>query len=303
MSLPTVGRSLELYYIDGRPDGMLTAEMFNWTGHVLMSPRTQLAEALARAEAGYAGVYLLLGERDGEELAYMGEGEDISARIKSHDVSKDWWTGVILVTTAGNKLNKAHVRYLEARLIEEARKIGRTPLDNGNAPARPGLSEADIAKMEAFLENLLFVLPALRVDMFIQRSRPKLSPQIAQPSVDPSVVRFVLSNRRHGLRASATLVDGEFIVEAGSQARSAWESAPSHSYADLHKELLRAGVLTFQDGRCVFAQSYAFKSPSAAAAVVNGRPSNGTVEWKTETGQSYKEWEAAQLSAPHWVAA
>ncbi|MEJ0070345.1 MAG: hypothetical protein WDO24_18390 [Pseudomonadota bacterium] len=62
MSSPTVGRSLELYYIDGRPDGMLTAEMFNWTGHVLMAPRTQLAEALARAEAGYAGVYLLLGE-------------------------------------------------------------------------------------------------------------------------------------------------------------------------------------------------------------------------------------------------
>ena len=44
MSHPTAGRSLELYYIDGRPDGMLTAEMFNWTGHVLMAPRTQLAE-------------------------------------------------------------------------------------------------------------------------------------------------------------------------------------------------------------------------------------------------------------------
>ena len=26
------GRSLELYFIDGRPDGMLTAEVFNWTG-------------------------------------------------------------------------------------------------------------------------------------------------------------------------------------------------------------------------------------------------------------------------------
>src|ERR1700761_2063364 len=107
MSSPTAGRSLELYYIDGRPDGMLTAEMFNWTGHVLMAPRTQLAEALARIEASYAGAYLLLGERDGEALAYVGEGEDISARIKSHDVNKDWWTAAILVTTAGNKLNKA----------------------------------------------------------------------------------------------------------------------------------------------------------------------------------------------------
>ena len=45
MTSPAAGRSLELHYIDGRPDGMLTAEMFNWTGHVLMTPRTQLAQA------------------------------------------------------------------------------------------------------------------------------------------------------------------------------------------------------------------------------------------------------------------
>lgn len=32
----TLGKSLELYFIDGRPDGILTAEVFNWTGHVLM---------------------------------------------------------------------------------------------------------------------------------------------------------------------------------------------------------------------------------------------------------------------------
>lgn len=68
MTSPATGRSLELYYIDGRPDGMLTAEMFNWTGHVLMTPRTQLSQALGRTEAGYAGVYLLLGEREGEPL-------------------------------------------------------------------------------------------------------------------------------------------------------------------------------------------------------------------------------------------
>lgn len=44
----TISRSLELFFIDGKPDGMLTAEVFNWTGHVLMSPRTQISEALKR---------------------------------------------------------------------------------------------------------------------------------------------------------------------------------------------------------------------------------------------------------------
>ena len=36
--MANIGKSLELFFIDGRPDGMLTAEVFNWTGHVLMTP-------------------------------------------------------------------------------------------------------------------------------------------------------------------------------------------------------------------------------------------------------------------------
>ena len=108
----------------------------------------------------------------GEPLAYVGESEDIGSRIKSHGSAKDWWSMAVLVTTAGNKLNKAHVRYLEARLIEHARSVGRTPLNNGTNPPRPTFSEADVSKMEAFLENIFIVLPAVRVDLFIQRTRP-----------------------------------------------------------------------------------------------------------------------------------
>jgi len=293
------GRSLELFYIDGRPDGMLTAEMFNWTGHVLMVPRTQIGAALARPEAGYAGIYLLLGERDDVPLAYIGEGEDISARIKFHDVDRDWWATAILVTTAGNKLNKAHVRYLEARLIEEARRIGRMPLENATNPGRPGLSEADTAKMEAFLENLLVVLPAVRVDMFIERARrePAATQAPAPSSAPRESPRFILTLKKHGLTASAIVENGEFVVESGSRARLKWmgsETAGS-GYARLHEELLRGGVLSPAGDHCVFTTSYAFTSPSAAAAVVTGRPTNGATEWRTEAGQTYKGWEALRL--------
>lgn len=302
MNSPIPGRSLELYYIDGRPDGMLTAEMFNWTGHVLMTPRTQLGQALARPEASYAGVYLLLGEHEGYDRLYVGEGEDISARIKSHDVAKDWWSTAILVTTAGNKLNKAHARYLEARLIERARSVGRTPLDNGTSPARPMLSEADIAKMEAFLEHLLVVLPAVRVDAFIQRvRRPRAEPHIpataanvSAPTIELSPAVFHLRVKRHGLVATARIENGELIVEAGSLARKQWEGALT-SYTALHEELVRSGVLQEQGDHCVFATDYAFTSPSAAAAVVTGRSTNGAVSWVTDTGQTYKEWEAFRL--------
>ncbi len=304
---PAVGRSLELYYIEGRPDGMVTAELFNWTGHVLMFPRTQLSGALARAEAGYAGVYMLLGDRDGEPLAYIGEGEDIGARIRQHDVKKEWWTSAVLVTASANKLNKAHVRYLEARLISHAKSIGHTPLDNLTAPVLPILSEADIAKMEAFLENLLIVLPAVRVDMFIQRARSARTVTSATPvraltspqEVGVGGTRFVLESRKHGLRASAVLTDGEFVVEAGSMSRLEWTGLDHHTYASLYAELRRSGVLMEEGVHCVFTQDYAFRSPSAAAAAVNGRASNGQLDWRTaDGGLTYKDWEARQVANP-----
>lgn len=195
-----------------------------------MVPRIQLADALSRPESRYAGVYLLIGEVDGEPQAYIGEGEDIAARIRSHDVNKDWWSSVVLVTVAANKLNKAHVRYLESRMIAEARNIGRVPLENGNNPALPSLSEADNAKMEVFLENLFVVLPAVRVDMFIKRTRtPQRSDEIKDISSDSRIQsnetsvdadRFVLQLKRGEYTANAILNEhGEFVVLVGSQAR------------------------------------------------------------------------------------
>jgi hypothetical protein len=86
---------------------------------------------LKRREACYTGVYLLFGEQDGDPLMYVGEGEDISERIRNHDAKKDWWTSAIFISSAANTLNKAHVKYLEARLIEEARRVGKITLENG----------------------------------------------------------------------------------------------------------------------------------------------------------------------------
>lgn len=305
MNAGVLGRSLELYFIDGRPDGMLAAEVFNWTGHVLVTPRTRLREALARPQSSFTGVYLLLGERDGAPLAYIGEGEDIAARMKSHEAGKDWWTTAVLVTSAANNLHKAHAKFLESRLVEEARKVGVMPLDNGNTPPRPGLSESARANMEAFLDYLFMVLPAVRIDMFVQNVRPTGSTSVqaeflaptAQSLTSSETTRFHLESRKHGLQAEALLVDGEFVVQAGSLAQGKeGVSSGVGSYSQLIKDLVAMSVLQRQGAHYVFTNSYAFKSPSAAGAVVLGYNVNGTTVWRTSTGQTYKDWEAAQLA-------
>ncbi|MCP2679807.1 GIY-YIG nuclease family protein [Maricaulaceae bacterium NA33B04] len=284
------GRSLELFFVDGRPEGMLTARMFNWTGHVLVAPRTKLPDALRRPEASHTGVYLLIGEKDGANCLYIGEGDNISSRIRSHDAAKDWWQTAVFISTQANTLDKAQVRYLEARLLQEA----KVQTDNNTSPTPQGLSEASRADMEGFLGNLFVVLPAARVDVFLSKTRPAASTPAA---ADASSTTFVLKTPKHGLTAQAELSDGEFVVLKGSQARLEWSSTSGHTtYRDLHEQLLASGVLRRDGEVCVFTENYAFTSPSAAAAVVNGRPANGRLDWKRpDTGQTYAGWEAEQL--------
>ena len=288
----TGGRSLELYFVDGQPDGMLTAEVFNWTGHVLVFPRIRLSAALRRTEASSTGVYILIGEREGEPLAYIGEGENIHDRLSNHDIRKDWWSKAVLITSAGNKLNKAHVRYLEARLVQEAREVGRVELENSITPLRPGLSEAHHSNMESFLETLLMVLPALRIDMFLRKTRPP-----AASTTSRNREEFELVSHKHGLRASAALENDEFVVEAGSMARLDWQKPDSRvAFAMKHAELKAQGILQANGDHCVFQKSYAFSGPVEAASVICGRPAAGTVEWKHKaSGQSYRDWELEQI--------
>lgn len=295
----TSGRSLELFFVDGKPDGMLTAEIFGWTGHVLMFPRTTVSAALKRPEANYTGVYVLLGERDGEPLIYIGEGDNVADRIRNHDTKRDWWTTAAVITTNNESLHKAHVRYLEARLIQVARDVHRANLENATTPPLPPLTEAARSSMESFLENVLMVLPALRIDYFLQKARPERpvadTPQAPRPV---PIAVFELRTPRHGIEGEAALIDGEFVVRAGSKARKEWSGTPTHPYAALFEELVRSGVLREEGNFRVLESDYAFRSPSAAGAVLNGRATNGQEAWKVKgLNLSYRQWEQENLGS------
>lgn len=55
------GRSVRIYLVDGSATGLITAEIVNWTGHLLVGPRTRLDAALKREELKRTGAYLLYG--------------------------------------------------------------------------------------------------------------------------------------------------------------------------------------------------------------------------------------------------
>jgi uncharacterized protein DUF4357 len=294
----TGGRALELFFVDGKPDGMLTAEVFNWTGHVLRIPRTRLAEGLRRSEASQTGIYLLIGADDEGPLAYIGEAEDVARRLIQHARQKDWWDLAVIITTTGDALNKAHVKYLESRLVETAMQAGAMRLENGNAPPRASLNEAALSNMEGFLEILHMVLPAIRVDLF-RTGRRAVRAATRAEALPEDGVAFILTLPRYGIEATAFLVSGEMIVQAGSMVRSEWigTNRSNASYRTLYEDLLSRGVIAVSGGAATMVEDYAFSSPSAAAAVISGRAANGRTKWKRPDGQTYADWEAAQIAA------
>ena len=50
----SVGRSIRVSLADGTPGGLLTAEIMNWTGHIVAAPRSDLAVLLRRSESSWA---------------------------------------------------------------------------------------------------------------------------------------------------------------------------------------------------------------------------------------------------------
>ena len=296
----SVGKQVRLFLVDGTNGGLLTAEIMNWTGHVIAAPRSDIAALLRRPEVRRTGVYLLVGddpEVAGGSCAYIGEGDDISTRLRQHarpeeQGGKDFWDRAIVLTSKDANLTKAHARYLESRLIELATIAKRSRLINGTAPAPLQLPEADISDMEYFITQALIVLPVLGVTILRSSSRSdQTRPDAAVPAAVTSPI-FELSVPKHSVAARAQEVDGEFTGLLGSAARPQWVGTPG-GYKTLHDKLIADGsIVVGENGHGTFTRDVAFSSASAAGAVVVGRSCNGRKSWlSSQTGETFGQWQ------------
>jgi hypothetical protein len=278
--------TIKLFLPQGDAKRLRTGEVSNWTGKALAAPRTELEDLLLRDELESSGVYFLLGvdAETGKDLAYIGEAEVIRDRIKQHK-AKDFWNSVVVFVSKDENLTKAHIRYLENRLLQEARLVGRYALENSNS-SNPKLPESDREDMEVYLSRIRQVLPVLGSDL--------LSP--ISGSVRPAHAQPLLFCRIKNANARGRRTEAGFVVLAQSTAvlniRPSAETQYPNTVA-LRKRLIQEGTLIEKDGVYVFVKDVEFSSPSAAAAVVHGGSANGLTAWKNESGTTLKDLEDA----------
>src|SRR5712692_6373864 len=163
--------TIKLFLPRGDAKSLRTAEISNWTGMAIAAPRTELDELLQREELGKAGVYILSGtDLSGLPRAYIGEAEVIRERLKQHK-TKEFWVSAIAFVSKDANLTKAHVRYLESRLLVEATQVGRFTLEQNQATGSK-LPESDREDMEVFLTRIRQLLPVLGSDILAPIAQP-----------------------------------------------------------------------------------------------------------------------------------
>lgn len=169
------GYSIRVFVPDGDPEGIKIVNLLNWTGIGVAIPRSQWSHAKTMPELRNSGVYILVGptmDADDDDLStvYIGQTDEIANRIGQHHANKDFWEWAYVFISSNNELNRAHVAWLEYRLFTLAKEAGRCNLDNSQNPSQPRLTRPEIADTDAFLEQILRILPLLSVRVF---ERPK----------------------------------------------------------------------------------------------------------------------------------
>lgn len=273
--------TIKLFLPRGDAKSLRTAEISNWSGKAIAAPRTELEDLLARDELDKAGVYILTGNdpKTNALRAYIGEAEVLRERLKQHK-SKEFWVSAIVVVSKDENLTKAHVRYIESRLLTEAGEVGRFTLDQNQASGSR-LPESDREDMEVFLAKIRQLLPVLGSDLL----------SLIATSASPAQRGGVLYCRIKGAEGRGQRTPSGFVVFSGSTAvLEERPSAENYPYVmDQRRQLLAEGGLLAKDDFLVFTRNIEFTSPSAAAAVVHGGSANGLVAWKTESGTSLKQ--------------
>lgn len=290
--------SIRLFAPSGDPNGVLVASRDDWTGRAVIFPRDLVGVVKGRKEYKQPGVYILTGKKQ----MYIGEGDPLGPRIDEHIKTKDFWARCVFFTSDANRLNKAHVQFLEHKLTTLAKEVNRVKLTNVHQPTQPELTEEEQAFIGGFFQDILLMLPLLGFYQFEsdEDSDDESTDEAAEEAEEarasgggkraemysafPRGLHFSLNSK--GIKAELELVDGGVLVKKGSQVVdpiSATFQVHAPSYAATRQQLLESGVLAKEKGALIFTVDQFFTSGSTAASIIRGTNSNSWW-WKTKDG-------------------
>ncbi|SRR5260221_1543691 len=279
------GKTIRLFLVEGNTNGLISAELSNWTGKAFKIPRIKVKEYLTREEFRSPGIYILLGKNEkNEDAAYIGEGEPVIDRIKDHLSKKEFWNEVILFVSKDKYLNKASIKYLENRLHNIGENASRYFVYNNNIPTMSGVSEAEQAELEEFLSNIKLLTSTLGHKIF-----ESINETLEKENNKGTV--FICKNNAGAYALGSPSTEG-FIVFEKSTFIKDHQISLTESIRNERSKMLIDGILIDNGSILLLNKAYTFTSSSRAASMVLGRSATGPGEWATDKGITLKKLEA-----------
>lgn len=287
------GRTVRLFMADGSPFGIRQCEIFNRTIHALAVSRGRLAELKSWTEAARPGVYFLLGKtEEGTQQVYIGEAQNVLDRISQQVREKEFWNEVILFV---NKDENMHPKYLEARLISEAKAAGRYLIENGKDQNVPMLARSDREAMEEIIPDIRLIVGVLGHFFFEPLNAPTSRAELS-PDQSTTIGReFSFDGPSYSAKGRVT--DEGFLILSGSQAAPRF-TVGNPGYEKIRKQLIDDGILKpeTQSDRLIFTKDFSANSSSQAASIIAGGNRSGPESWKS-SGKTLGELEQASLAS------
>ncbi len=268
-------KTIKLFLMDGKIDERIKCEISNTNLTAYKIPKIKVKECKYREDIGYAGVYILFGDKNGDPYAYIGESENVYNRLVQHLSNKDFWNETLVFVRNDNSFNKGNIRYLENCLYEKAKEAKRSTIDNRKKTTESPLTEYEISEMEEVLDIIEMITSTLGYKIF--------NKVVTEKDVKVNDIYYINSI---GLKAMGTQTSDGFIVFEGSQSNGEFKKASSKSLRNKWEQLRTENIVNKEN---IFSKDTLFLSPSTAAAMVLGRNANGLTEWKNKDGKTLKE--------------
>ena len=272
------GKTVTIYFDNGTPDGIITASLSNWNGVCIKAPRSEIPRK-DYEELDAPGVYFLVctDTDDGQDAVYIGEAENVRARLKLHiqDYSSGretyYWQNAVVFT--GSELNKTLIRYLEHNLTMKAKAAKRYIVLTKNTYSKTVIKRHEKAAMDEFIDNIQILLSALNYRI--------IDPLYLSNEEDTSVNEdFLYFSVKAYFGKGYFTTDEKFVLKAGANISPFESKSCPASISKRRKNAVESGLLK----DWVTTEDMLFSSSSAAAAFILGYPFNGPKNWKNSEG-------------------
>lgn len=289
--------ALQILLNDEEIDGKKTVYVANRDIRCEYVPRHKVSTF----KSDYVAVYLLIGSDEEQgDLIYVGETEEAAIRLLNHDKKKEFWDYAYFFFSNTHNLNKADVKFLEAKIYQAIKEAGRYKLENASIPKESHVHDIRQSELMDMFKTIEFILggafnlfPFKKVDLQLEVNETKEKINHLKQQLDELEKETFYMTQKGANAKGYLLGEGKkFVVLKGSKTASIEKAANSFkeiSAATNLERLKKQGVLQEIDGYYQFNETHIFNSPSGASDLIYLGATNGWKEWKNKEGESLEK--------------